>query len=46
MPKKLEFLVAVRNSGHYGLLVITQNNVKKNLVTMIYTNGPPAVAPQ
>ena len=39
-------LVAVRNSGHYGLSgYYAEQAVKKNLVTMIYTNGPPAVAP-
>jgi len=39
-------LVAVQNSGHYGLSgYYAEQAVKKNLVTMIYTNGPPAVAP-
>ena len=39
-------LVAVRNSGHYGLSgYYAEQAVKKNLVTMIYTNAPPAVAP-
>ena len=39
-------LVAVRNSGHYGLSgYYAEQAIKKNLVTMIYTNGPPAVAP-
>ena len=39
-------LVAVRKSGHYGLSgYYAEQAVKKNLVTMIYTNGPPAVAP-
>ena len=39
-------LVAVKNSGHYGLSgFYAEQAVKKNLVTMIYTNGPPAVAP-
>ena len=39
-------LVAVRNSGHYGLSgYYAEQAVKKNLVTMIYTNGPAAVAP-
>jgi len=39
-------LVGVRNSGHYGLSsYYAEQAVKKNLVTMIYTNGPPAVAP-
>ena len=39
-------LVAVKNSGHYGLSgYYAEQAVKKNLVTMIFTNGPPAVAP-
>ena len=39
-------LVAVKNSGHYGLSgYYAEQAVKKNLVTMIYTNAPPAVAP-
>ena len=39
-------LVAVRNSGHYGLSgYYAEQAIKKNLVAMIYTNGPPAVAP-
>ncbi len=39
-------LVAVKNSGHYGLSgYYAEQAVKKNLITMIYTNGPPAVAP-
>ena len=39
-------LVAVRNSGHYGLSgYYAEQATKKNLITMIYTNGPPAVAP-
>ena len=39
-------LVAVKNSGHYGLSgYYAEQAVKKNLVTMIYTNGPPAIAP-
>ncbi len=39
-------MVAVKNSGHYGLSgYYAEQAVKKNLVTMIYTNGPPAVAP-
>jgi len=40
-------LVAVKNSGHYGLSgYYAEQAVKKNLVAMIYTNAPPAVAPQ
>ena len=39
-------LVAVKNSGHYGLSgYYAEQAVKKNLTTMIYTNAPPAVAP-
>jgi len=39
-------LVAVKNSGHYGLSgYYAEQAVKKNLISMIYTNGPPAVAP-
>ncbi len=39
-------IVAVKNSGHYGLSgYYAEQIVKKNLISMIYTNGPPAVAP-
>ena len=39
-------LVAVKNSGHYGLSgYYAEQAVRKNLISMIYTNGPPAVAP-
>ncbi|MDC3059014.1 Ldh family oxidoreductase [Candidatus Pelagibacter sp.] len=39
-------LVGVKNSGHYGLSgYYAEQAVKKNLLTMIYTNAPPAVAP-
>ena len=39
-------MVAVKNSGHYGLSgYYAEQAVKKNLIAMIYTNGPPAVAP-
>jgi len=39
-------MVAVKNSGHYGLSgYYAEQSVKKNLITMIYTNAPPAVAP-
>jgi len=38
--------VAVKKSGHYGLSgYYAEQAVKKNLITMIYTNAPPAVAP-
>ena len=39
-------LVAVKKSGHYGLSgYYAEQAVKKNLITMIYTNAPPAIAP-
>ena len=39
-------LVAVKKSGHYGLSgYYAEQAVKKNLISMIYTNAPPAVAP-
>ena len=39
-------MVAVKNSGHYGLSgYYAEQAVKKNLIAMIYTNAPPAVAP-
>ena len=39
-------MVGVKNSGHYGLSgYYAEQAVKKNLITMIYTNAPPAVAP-
>jgi LDH2 family malate/lactate/ureidoglycolate dehydrogenase len=39
-------LVGIKNSGHYGLSgYYAEQAVKKNLITMIYTNAPPAVAP-
>ena len=39
-------MVAVKNSGHYWLSgYYAEQAVKKNLITMIYTNAPPAVAP-
>ena len=39
-------LIAVKNSGHYGLSgYYAEQAVKQNLITMIYTNAPPAVAP-
>ena len=39
-------MVAVKNSGHYGLSgYYAEKAVQKNLITMIYTNAPPAVAP-
>ena len=39
-------MVAVKNSGHFGLSgYYAEQAVKKNLITMIYTNAPPAIAP-
>ena len=39
-------LVAVKNSGHYGLSgYYAEQAVKKKLMVMIFTNAPPAVAP-
>ena len=39
-------MVAVKNSGHYGLSgYYAEQAVKKNQVAMIYTSAPPAVAP-
>ena len=39
-------LVGVKNSGHYGLSgYYAEQATKNNLVTMIFTNAPPAVAP-
>jgi len=39
-------LVAVKNSGHYGLSgYCAEQAVKKGLMVMVFTNAPPAVAP-
>ena len=39
-------MVAISNSGHYGLSgYYAEQAVKKNLIAMIYTNAPPAIAP-
>ncbi len=39
-------MVAVKNSNHYGLSgYYAEQAVKKNLIAMIYTNAPPAIAP-
>jgi len=39
-------LVGVKKSGHYGLSgYYAEQAVKHNLITLIYTNAPPAVAP-
>ena len=39
-------LVAVKNSGHYGLSgYYAEQAVKKKLMVMVFTNAPPAIAP-
>jgi L-2-hydroxycarboxylate dehydrogenase (NAD+) len=39
-------LVAVKNSGHYGLSgYYAEQAVKKGLMVMVFTNAPPAIAP-
>ena len=39
-------LVAVKNSGHYGLSgYYAEQAVRKKLMVMVFTNAPPAVAP-
>ena len=39
-------MVAVKNSGHYGLSgYYAEQAVKKNLMVMVFTSAPPAVAP-
>ena len=39
-------MVAVKNSGHYGLSgYYAEQATTKNLISMIYTNAPPAIAP-
>ena len=39
-------LVAIKNSGHYGLSSFYADQaVKKNLIVWCFTNAPPAVAP-
>ena len=39
-------LVAVKNSGHYGLSSFyAEQAVKKNLTVFCFTNAPPAIAP-
>ena len=45
--KKTGFgLVGIKNSGHYGLSgYYAEQAVKKNLITLIFTNAPPAIAP-
>ena len=45
--KKTGFgLVGIKNSGHYGLSgYYAEQVVKKNLMALIFTNAPPAIAP-
>ncbi len=39
-------LVAIKNSGHYGLSgYYAEQAVKKNLIALCFTNAPPALAP-
>ncbi len=39
-------MVAIKRSGHYGLSgYYAEQAVKNNLIALIYTNAPPAVAP-
>ncbi len=39
-------LVAIKNSGHYGLSSFyAEQAVKKNLIVFCFTNAPPAIAP-
>jgi len=39
-------LVAIKNSGHYGLSgYYAEQAVNKNLIAMCFTNAPPAIAP-
>ncbi len=39
-------MVGVKNSGHYGLSgYYAEQAVMENLIAMIYTNAPPAIAP-
>jgi len=39
-------LVAIKNSGHYGLSgYYAEQAVSKNLITICFTNAPPAIAP-
>ncbi len=39
-------LVAIKNSGHYGLSSFyAEQAVKKNLLVLCFTNAPPAIAP-
>ncbi len=39
-------MVAVKNSGHFGLSgYYADQAVQKNLIAMIYTSAPPAIAP-
>ncbi len=45
--KKTGFaLVGIKNSGHYGLSgYYAEQAVRKNLMALVFTNAPPAIAP-
>ena len=45
--KKTGFgLVGIKNSGHYGLSgYYAEQAVKNNLMVLVFTNAPPAIAP-
>ena len=39
-------MVAVKNSGHYGMSgYYAEQAVKKNMIALVFTNAPPAIAP-
>ena len=39
-------MVAVKNSGHYGMSgYYAEQAVKKNMLALVFTNAPPAIAP-
>ena len=39
-------LVAVKNSGHYGMSgYYAEQAVKKNMIALVFTNAPPAISP-
>ncbi len=39
-------LVAIKNSGHYGMSgYYAEQAVKKNMIALVFTNAPPAIAP-
>ena len=38
--------MAVKNSGHYGMSgYYAEQAVKKNMIVLVFTNAPPAIAP-